>query len=99
MPRFVMQCMTPLLVLLSKTDNRIAFENYSAEAQKWILRLPPESNEVTGYHEVLAETYARQKQYAKSNDHYRRLLQLHKVNAHAPLTKLHLYMAHNYSHM
>lgn len=95
MPRFVMQCMTPLLVLFANTGDLSSFERYNAEAQPWIKRLPPSSNELTGYHEALAAGYARQRRYARSNDHYRRLIELHPHNAHAPLHRLHLLMARN----
>ncbi len=99
MPRYVMQCMTPLLVLFVQTDDNASFEKYNAEAQKWLQMLPPASNEAVGYHEVLATNYARQKQYTKSNEEYQHLIDLHSQNAHTPLPSLHLHIAHNYAAM
>lgn len=99
MPRYVMQCMTPLLVLFLVTEDRASFEQYNKEAQKWISQLPPTGTEVVGYHEVLSTNYSRLKQYAKSNEECQWLLDIHSQNAHGSPSIIHWQMAQNYANM
>ena len=95
-PRYVLQCLSPLLTLFKQTGNFRAVDRYVREAEPWLERLPPVSNEVLGFKETLAIIYTAQGRYAESNACYDEVLDHYAQNSPGYLQGIYAGKARNY---
>ena len=98
-PRFILQCMSPLLSLYDCTNNSRALDKLAKEAKLQIEKLPSNSHEVLGIQETLATIYYKEKRYEESAALYMKQLKAYESNSQTPLENIYLGLARNYSKM
>ena len=98
-PRFVLQCMSPLLSLYHRTGNKRGIDRLVNEAKPLMALLPANSNEVLGLQETLAIIFYEERRFKESVELYLKLLEAHGKSSQSPLEKIYLGLARNYSGM
>ena len=97
--RFILQCISPLLSLYHRTNNRTSLDRLVLEAQPILATFPEHSNEVLGFQETLAVIYYQDKRYAESVQLYLKQLAAHNKSSQTPLENIYLGLARNYTKM
>ena len=98
-PRFILQCMSPLLSLYHRTGNKKGIDRLVNEAQPLMALLPANSSEVLGVQETLAIIFYEGKRFKESAELYLKQLKVYEKSSQTPLEKIYLGLARNYSGM
>ena len=97
--RMVILNASQLINLYNRTENTKAVDKCVADLKPWIQQVPPNTTELMGYYESIAQFYTSRKRYQESNKYFKIILENIDNDSQTPLPLLYLKIAQNYRGM